>query len=120
MSRIPRKLLVASFWLACIVIAVLALLPATMPLPSTGWDKSNHALAFVALAWLGCACWPAVTWRVIAGLAVYGGAIEIAQTFTETRMGEWADWIADLAGLALVWAYVGWAGRSRRRGPESP
>lgn len=73
-----------------------------MPLPTTGWDKSNHALAFAALGLLGCACWPASAVRVLVALAAYGGAIEIAQTFTETRMGEWIDWGADVVGLALA------------------
>jgi LPXTG-motif cell wall-anchored protein len=85
-----------------------------MPLPSTGWDKANHALAFAVLAFIGGACWPASTVRLLVALAAYGGAIEIAQTFTETRMGEWADWCADLAGLLVVAAYLAW---QRRRSP---
>src|SRR3954468_18650623 len=104
----------AIFWCACIAIGVLALLPATMPLPSTGWDKSNHAIAFAVLAWLGTRCWPGFTSRVPIGLSLYGGAIEIAQTFTETRMGEWADWVADLSGIAVVACYVAWAKRRHR------
>lgn len=96
---IPRRYLVATFWCACVAIGVLALVPATMPLPSTGWDKSNHALAFAVLGVLGARCWPAMPLRVLVALAAYGGAIEIAQTFTETRMGEWVDWVADVAGL---------------------
>jgi VanZ family protein len=95
-------LLLAAFWTTAIAVGVLALLPATMPLPTTGWDKSNHGLAFAFLGYLGATCWPANATRVLVALAAYGGAIEIAQTFTETRMGEWADWAADLIGLATV------------------
>ena len=77
---------------------------------STGWDKANHALAFAVLGLLGCACWPHAAARVLIALAAYGGAIEIAQTFTETRMGEWTDWFADIAGfciaLAVRWRYA--------------
>jgi VanZ family protein len=84
---------------------VLALLPATLPLPTTGWDKANHALAFAVTASLGARCWPDRIARVRVGLAIYGGAIEIAQTLTATRMGEWTDWLADLVGLAVAAAF---------------
>lgn len=100
--RVPRFLLVAAFWALVVVVGVLALVPADTPMPSTGWDKANHALAFGVLGVLGCQCWPRRTWQVILCLAAYGGAIEIAQTFTETRFGEWLDWFADGAGLALA------------------
>jgi len=102
--RIPRAAWLAAFWLASVAVGVLALVPATTPLPSTGWDKANHALAFAVLALLGMACWPGSAIRVLAALALYGGAIEVAQTFTETRMGEWLDWCADLTGLAIAMA----------------
>jgi LPXTG-motif cell wall-anchored protein len=109
--RLPRPVLVASFWIIAVAIGVLALLPATYPLPSTGWDKANHALAFATLALLGAACWPNAFVRVLIGLAIYGGAIEVAQTFTETRMGEVVDWVADVAGLAVAWTIRAWMGR---------
>ncbi|MFA6403897.1 MAG: VanZ family protein [Salinivirgaceae bacterium] len=36
---------------------------------------------------------------------LYGGLIELAQNYlTTTRKGDWIDWLADLAGLALgIW-----------------
>jgi VanZ family protein len=102
MKRPPRRLLVGLFWILVVVVGVLALLPARYPMPSTGWDKANHALAFAVLGVLGNSCWPERRMHVILALAAYGGAIEIAQTFTETRLGEWLDWCADLAGLLLA------------------
>ena len=98
-----RRWRVFAFWSACAVVGVMSLLPQDVPLPSTGWDKSNHAIAFVFLAGLGVTCWR--TRSVLIGLALYGGAIEIAQTFTATRFGDVEDWIADLAGLAIVAAW---------------
>jgi hypothetical protein len=110
--NIPRPFLIAAFWSACTVIGVFALLPATMPIPSTGWDKSNHALAFGLLAWLGSRCWPGLRWRVLVGLAAYGGVIEVAQaSLTTTRVGEWSDWGADMAGLVVMSAYLTWCRR---------
>jgi VanZ family protein len=105
--RLPRLLLVSLFWTACLAVGVLALLPATLPLPSTGWDKANHGLAFGALGLLGARCWPQARAVVLLGLVAYGGAIEVAQSFTPTREGEWLDWVADATGLlmaAVLWA----------------
>jgi VanZ family protein len=110
---VRRRYVLGAFWLAALAVGVLALVPATAPLPSTGWDKSNHALAFAVLAWLGFRCWPSCFARVLIGLAAYGGAIEIAQaTLTTTRMGEWSDWAADVVGLFLAAAVIAW--RQRR------
>jgi len=86
-------------------VGILALVPADLPLPSTGWDKANHGFAFAVLGLLGARCWPKQGVRVLLLLAAYGAAIEVAQTFTETRMGEVADWIADVSGLVLVAAF---------------
>jgi VanZ family protein len=102
MTRIPRRMLLGLFWVLVATVGVLALVPAQFPLPSTGWDKANHALAFAVLGVLGNRCWPHRWWHVVLALAAYGGAIEIAQTFTETRLGEWFDWFADVAGLAVA------------------
>ena len=102
LNRIPRWLLLAAFWTATVGVAVLALVPASTPLPSTGWDKSNHALAFFTLALLGSVCWPRSAVRVWIALVIYGGAIEIAQALTPTRDGEWLDLVADSIGIALA------------------
>lgn len=102
-----RALLIGCFWAACMGIGVLALLPTTLPLPSTGWDKANHGLTFMALGLLGARCWPARRNQVLIGLLAYGGGIELAQSgLTMARMGEWTDWLADAIGLgvaAAVW-----------------
>lgn len=116
LQRLPRRFLQAAFWCACLAIGGLALLPAAIPQPTTGWDKANHALAFAVLAWLGAACWPGAGLAVLLGLATYGGAIEFAQAFTATRVGEFSDWLADCAGLAIAAAYLAWRRREPRAG----
>jgi VanZ family protein len=97
-----RSILIGLFWAGCLAVGVLALLPATLPLPSTGWDKANHGLAFMALGLLGARCWPRGRTQVLLALAAYGGAIEMAQSLTATRTGDWADWLADAVGLAMA------------------
>jgi len=90
---------------AClIVVLVMALTPSPIPLPSTGWDKANHVLAFTVLAVLGCLAYPQrATWVVLAGLFAYGGAIELLQLLTASRTAEWLDLAADGAGLSCGW-----------------
>lgn len=113
-APLPRAAWVAAFWAATVAVGVLSLLPPALPLPSTGWDKANHVLAFAVLGLLGAACWPARRARVLLALAAYGGAIEIAQAASGIRFGEWSDWIADAAGLAV--AFLAWQRAAGRTG----
>lgn len=115
LDRLPRPLVLAAFWIATLGVGVLALLPASVPMPTTGWDKANHGLAFFTLGLLGSLAWPRSAARVWIALAIYGGAIEIAQALTPTRDGEWLDWCADVTGLALVALLSYIDARSRRR-----
>ena len=72
-------------------------------MPSTGWDKSNHLLAFSVMALLGRRAYPGRTLAVLSSLLAYGALIEVLQSFTINRFAEWQDLVADAAGLALGW-----------------
>ena len=89
--------------LAMFVLLALSVAPSsiTSALPSTGWDKGNHALAFVVLGLLGQWAWPGRTALVLTGLLAYGGFIELLQSFTPDRVAEAADLLADWVGLLL-------------------
>ncbi len=50
------------FSICAVAVLVLSLLPPSVPQPTTGWDKSNHLLAFGVLALLGVRAWTAA-WR---------------------------------------------------------
>ena len=78
-------------------------MPAEVRLPDTGWDKSNHLLAFFALAFTGLMAYPKRPAILLASLLAYGGMIEVLQSFTPNRMAEWADLLAGPLGLALGW-----------------
>lgn len=90
---------------------------ATTPNPprdlDTGWDKSNHLLAFAVLALLADRM--VIAWRrgTAARLAAwglvlaYGGLIELLQSQIPGRAAEWSDLFADALGVALGLA-VGW------------
>ncbi len=98
-----------SLWralLAVLVLAItwLALVPAPPKLMTTGWDKSNHLLAFASLAFASAwARWPQPRkWPVLfAVVLAYGGAIEIAQSFLPPREADVLDLLADSLGILL-------------------
>lgn len=87
--------------LAMLVLLVLSLAPASANLPTTGWDKGNHALGFAVLGLLGRWAWPGRTAIVLTALLAYGGLIELLQSLTPDRVAEAADLLADWVGLLL-------------------
>ena len=85
-------------------VLYLALSPAPPRTIDTGWDKANHALAFISLAVsanLGWSGSPARLVGVWLTLLALGGGIEIAQLFVPPRSAEWNDWLADALGIAI-------------------
>jgi VanZ family protein len=86
------------------VIATLALMPLPPQAAGLGWDKANHLLAFGALSACAVFGWRgqrAALWAVLAALLAFGGAIELLQQLVPNREAEWADLLADAAGIAL-------------------
>ena len=89
----------------CVVaVLVLALIPSPLQVITTGWDKSNHMLAFGVMTWLGCKALPQRVLIVLLGLMAYGVLIEVAQSHTPNRAAEWLDLLADGVGVFLGWA----------------
>lgn len=82
-----------------------------MPVPSTGWDKSNHLVGYSVLALAGLLAYPVRELRVISGLVAYGGLIELLQSFTGYRFAEWLDLLANAIGVLLGWGV--WSLRNR-------
>ena len=98
-----------AFGACMLAVMVLALMPAATQVPTTGWDKGNHMLAFTVLTVLGLRAYPAQTMAILLGLLAFGGLIELLQSLTPDRMAEWSDWLADSLGLLLGWSLVlGW------------
>lgn len=92
----------AAFVLLLIVVSYLALTPHPPQGLSTGWDKSNHALAFASLLVSCRLAWPRQrAWVIVLALLAYGGLIEIVQTQVPGRDGDLLDMFADSVGLAL-------------------
>jgi VanZ family protein len=100
----PRPGAAVWSWLlavAMFVLLVLSLAPSSIALPTTGWDKANHALGFAVLGLLGQWAWPGRTPVVLTALLAYGGLIELLQSFTPDRVAEAVDLLADWVGLLL-------------------
>ena len=107
------------FWSALVFAFVMASLPQPPPLPGDPSDKVLHVLAFLVLAGLAAFAYPRVRLIVIfLGLALFGGAIEVAQAIPQLgREPSWVDWLADVAAAATVLLAVGalrFLGRSAR------
>ncbi len=98
MTILRRRMM---FWVAMLAVLVLSLMPVGVPVPTTGWDKTNHLLGFAVLALLGCWAYPRRTAAVLLGLLAYGGLIEILQFMTPHRYAEWADLLADGLGIVI-------------------
>lgn len=89
------------FYAVISVVLVLALVPSNTSLPTTGWDKSNHFLAFGVLAFLAHKSYKPNFYTLFFGLFIYGGTIELLQSLTPTRSGEITDLIADSVGILI-------------------
>ena len=107
-----------AFFACALAVLVLALMPAPPPMANTGWDKSNHMLAFASLGALGLLAFPQRLTAVVLCVLSYGALIEVLQSFTPNRSAEWLDLLADAAGILLGLAITGLMGRlARQRRP---
>ena len=95
-----RNYWLLAFWTALLAVLTLSLLPSPPDLPDTGWDKTNHFLAFAILYLLGHRAYAKPRHQFF-GLMLYGGLIELLQSFTAYRYAEWEDIAADVAGLIV-------------------
>lgn len=99
LERVAR----VAFWLAAVAVLYFALAPVRDADPLTGWDKANHLLAFATLAICGLLGWNRRGRTVLAGLLLYGVAIELLQLATPDHRFDLRDVAADAAGLVLGW-----------------
>ena len=95
-----------AFFTCALAVLVLALMPAPPVMVTTGWDKSNHLLAFTVMTWLGCKAFPHRLVYAMLGLLAYGALIEILQSFTPNRSAEWLDLFSDCLGILIGGAVI--------------
>ena len=101
-----KKLWLLVGWSLILVVIGLSLMSSPPPLPSIDYnDKIGHLLAyFVLMGWFA-QLYHAPKQRLIylVGFILLGGILEILQSLGGVRQGEWADLIADSAGVLLAW-----------------
>ncbi|MFX0546082.1 VanZ family protein [Roseovarius sp. S1116L3] len=86
--------------LTALVLCVTTLSPGMPSVGPPGSDKWQHFAGFALLALpLGYAR-PAWGWRIVLGVAVFGGMIELVQPHVG-RDAEWGDLAADTIGAAV-------------------
>jgi VanZ family protein len=88
-------------WITALGIAVGSLVPSVPQVASGTPDKLLHFLAYAGLAFLFAGTVSREHWgRVVVGLLLLGGTIELAQEYlTESRAGEWGDMAANALGI---------------------
>lgn len=103
-----QKPLAISLFLLLLSIATYGFLKDVSGIPS-GWmpnDKVMHLLVFFALTLSFQQAFNRPFWQALAGLALYGVLIEVAQATFTSRMGDPLDWLADVAGIVLAAAVI--------------
>jgi VanZ family protein len=115
-----------AFWLALTLLSILFLLPPHYLAPDIfdWWDKLQHALAFGLLTILGLLAYATnktpfqkQSHRIVVAMVLYGALIEVLQSVSGWRYGEFGDWVADVVGVLLAWALFVMANRHSESKP---
>ncbi len=104
-ERLPILLKIA-FWTA-LAVATWVLVAPSGPGPGLiPWDKAEHFLGLYGLTLLAAAAFARrALWVVGAGLALYGGVMELVQALPAVhRDADLYDWAADIAGVLAATA----------------
>jgi VanZ family protein len=105
------------FWVAFVILTYLFLVPQQYLAPEIfdWWDKLQHSLAFGVLsilAFLAYGSGQSRVSRAAFSLVMYGALIEVLQSLSGWRYGEFRDWLADLLGIAIAWGMFTYAQRN--------
>ena len=94
-------LLLGVFWLFLLTLVSL------LPTPDTAIEVNDKLSHFIA--WLLLTSWFSLLIKqrgnlllLVLGLLAYGAFIEVLQSLTSYRFAEWADLVANLAGIAVA------------------
>ena len=100
---IVRQASRTAFYFGLLLVIALSVIPQDA-VPQTGlWDKTNHILAYAALAATGSVGYRGLrVWVLIAvGLLILGAALELAQSVLPGRFASVQDVVANAIGIAL-------------------
>lgn len=103
-ERIFKALLL----LILIILTILFLIP-IQELPGQAifkrWDKVQHTIFFMGLTIIAFFAYPKIPLKLFVYLSLYGAFIEVLQSTTSWRKGEFYDWVADIIGIFII--YIG-------------
>lgn len=104
-ALLPQSLRVRVFWICIVLVALFSVLPdENMPDALVFWDKAQHFLAFLILAFLGWWAYPRWRLNLPFGLIAFGAGTEIGQSVLPWRNSDAIDFLADAFGVLLVMA----------------
>ena len=92
------------FWLTLFLVALLSMLSVPAQQLFQWQDKLSHLLVYMVLFWLLVLAY-GKQWSLLAlggFLTLFGGGIELAQSFKGYRQAEWFDLLANVAGIVLA------------------
>jgi VanZ family protein len=112
-----RRLAAFLFWLAFAGAFVLAVMPHPPEFPGHPSDKIQHIAAFLVLTALGSWAYPDTPkLRLLAGLSLFGAAIEAIQSIPQlNRDSDILDWVADTASTAVALVLLAGVAYARSR-----
>ncbi len=99
-----RSVWLALGWLWVAVVFYLSLMPhPPQPLSFPGADKLQHAFAYILLMLWFCQLYAAQRVRLFGAFVAMGVVIELLQGMTGYRYFEFADMLANTAGVLVGW-----------------
>lgn len=122
-------------WRTPLAWAAFILVATSVPLPSGSWaatelplDKAAHVLLYLGLGWCSARALrasgktgPLATAAALVAGAAFAALDEAHQAWLVSRTASLADWVADVAGMAIGFLLVAIAARrSRRDGEREP
>ena len=101
-----HKSVLGVFYALLVLFTILFLMP-THYLPEESifnwWDKAQHAAVFGVLTVFAILTYPDKVKALTLGLLLYGALIEILQSCTSWRQGDFSDWCADAIGVVIMY-----------------
>ncbi len=89
-------------WLLVLATIIISLIPVAPPLHLRFGDKLAHMAIYAVLATGFAGIYTRSRYRAIAvGLILLGGGLELLQSATGYRMGDWNDFLANGIGIFL-------------------
>ena len=102
----------ASFWGVLLFVSYNAFAPPDQVSAPSVSDVVLHAGAFATLTALLLAGYEKVgLWRAIVAMLLYGGAIEVVQSFLPERSAEWKDFAVDAVAIGAAVLFYQLLGR---------